>query len=201
METAIIERVKEVRSENKVSQIEFANSLGVSASYIAGLEMGRNSLNQKFLQAINNKYDISIDWLMFGKLSTSGSLNIDILKLVVALDNSNRFLVFSIKETIRRLQESTNEEDKKSLEAFKTPEFKELYNSVLKLDSKKNKLYTSILEDAVIGDKSNYDLTYKIKQYSEINLELNAITNNCISGGDLFEIIDFESITQIFKAK
>ncbi len=200
METTIIERVKEVRNKNKVSQIEFASTLGVSASYIAGLEMGRNSLNQKFLQAINEKYDTSIDWLMFGKQSTTNTLNIDILKVVVALDNSNRFLVFSLKETIKRLQESNNTEDKKSLKSFESDEFKTIYNKVLELDSDKNKLYTSILEEAVIGGKSNFDITNKIKLYSEINLELNSITNNLFVGLESFELADSNTLTQLYKS-
>lgn len=201
MESSIIERVKEIRNKNKVSQIEFANSLGVSASYIAGLEMGRNSLNQKFIFAVKEKYNISADWLLYGEHSTADTLNIDILKLVIALDNSNRFLLFYIKETIKRLEESTNEEDANSKEIFKSAEFNIVYEKILKLNSDKNKLYTSILEDVVIGGKSNFNLTKKIKRYSEINLELNNFTNNYFSMDGEIELIDLESISQLFKAK
>ncbi|MCT4613960.1 MAG: helix-turn-helix transcriptional regulator [Marinifilaceae bacterium] len=202
METSILQRVKKVRNENKVSQIEFANTLGVSASYIAGLEMGRNSLNQKFLQAIKEKYNVSIDWLMFGKESTSNTPDIDILKIVVALDNSNRFLIFALKETIIRLEESNNPDDKKALENFQSDEFKSVFELILNLDSQKRKLYTSILEDVVIGDKSNFELTQKIKQYSEINLELNKISNEYFSGLESLELIDSDTIiTQLSKKK
>ncbi|WP_321310545.1 helix-turn-helix transcriptional regulator [Marinifilum fragile] len=201
METSIVERVKKVRSENKVSQIEFANTLGVSASYIAGLEMGRNSLNQKFLQAIKEKYNVSIDWLMFGEESASNTLDIDILKIVAALDNYNRLWLSSVKETIARAQKSDKIEDKNLLEASHSEEFKTFYNNILKLESEKNDLYRSILEDVTFKDKSNFDLTDKIKQYSEINLEFYTICKELYEGLEFFEPIDSNSITQLLKER
>lgn len=201
MELSIIERVKKIREDKKMSQKEFSEALGVSLGYIGGVETGRNPINHTFLTSLKEKYNISADWLLFGEYTTTDSLNIDILKLVVALDNSNRFLLFYINETLQKLEESTKQEDKKNLEVFMSGEFKILHEKIVKLDADKNKLYTSILEDAVIGDKTNFDLTEKIKRYSEINLELNNVTNTYFGEIKSLKLIDLSPINQLLNAK
>ncbi|WP_321319611.1 helix-turn-helix transcriptional regulator [Labilibaculum sp.] len=197
MESSIIERVKEIRNKNKVSQIEFANSLGVSASYIAGLEMGRNSLNQKFIFAVKEKYNISADWLLFGEHSTDNTLNIDILKLVIALDNSNRFIVHSMQKFIEQTQNGTNAELKQDLLENDTLGY---YNQLKNLEAEKKALYTSILEEAVMGDKSHFEITQKIQYYTDLNMKLNGLISETLVKMDSFEFIDNTSILKHLKS-
>jgi len=178
MEQAIIERVKKVRANNKVSQIEFANSLGVSASYIAGLEMGRNSLNQKFLFAVKEKYDVSADWLMFGEES---SIELETkLKMSVALDNANNCMFFAIQSIIKWFKHRTGPDDSIINKTLNSEKFKNQYDLALDLSQKKGDYYASILGHTLSKNKTYADISDEIICYSEATMKLNTCLRDLI---------------------
>ncbi len=61
------DRVKIVRKENDLSQVEFAKHLGITQSVVSLIESGRASVSVDVLQKISDKFDVSCDWLIYGK--------------------------------------------------------------------------------------------------------------------------------------
>lgn len=55
--------VKEVREKRGLTQIELANMLGVSKSYICRIESGDKGISFDFATSIANKLDVSLDEL------------------------------------------------------------------------------------------------------------------------------------------
>jgi transcriptional regulator with XRE-family HTH domain len=190
METSIVERVKKVRSENKVSQIEFANTLGVSASYIAGLEMGRNSLNQKFLQAIKEKYNVSIDWLMFGEEAVV-DIDKNILKILMSLDNYNGIIVDALNAEIKKMKEANDPDDIKMLESN---EFIKIHSRINELETIKSNTYKSILEEVAIEDKPK-KIIKRMVEYSDVSIELYSLIHDM-----MLEIGQLDFVESLFNA-
>ncbi|WP_461630714.1 helix-turn-helix domain-containing protein [Labilibaculum euxinus] len=146
MESSIIERVKEIRNKNKVSQIEFANSLGVSASYIAGLEMGRNSLNQKFIFAVKEKYNISADWLLFGIKSSKPEDFIFLYEAVYPMAQSAFFQSRKIVEAInQKVVSYVTSDEFDNVECFMYPSFLEDYKEIKRISEKANDFFRHLM--------------------------------------------------------
>lgn len=57
-------RLKQFRLEMKISQKEFANSIGFNLSTYNNYEIGAREPNSDFWVAIAKKYNISIDFLL-----------------------------------------------------------------------------------------------------------------------------------------
>lgn len=62
-----VNRLKEFRKENKITQINLAKMLNVANGTIANYECGRNFIATPFLYEICSKYKISADYLL-GKI-------------------------------------------------------------------------------------------------------------------------------------
>lgn len=60
----ISKKIKILRSATKRTQESFAEMLGFSKGYLADIETGRIKPSRKFLEAIQLKCGISIDWLL-----------------------------------------------------------------------------------------------------------------------------------------
>ena len=59
-----IERLKEFRKENKLTQVKLASILNVANGTIANYECGRNLIATPFLYEICKKYKVSADYLI-----------------------------------------------------------------------------------------------------------------------------------------
>ena len=64
MNEIIAQRIKEIRTENKLNQSEFGKSLSVSQDTISLWENGKSLPNTEFIIAICKKYKISADYLL-----------------------------------------------------------------------------------------------------------------------------------------
>lgn len=58
------ERLKELRTNNKLTQQELANTLRVSASTIGMYEQGRRSPDTETLNRLAEHFNVSVDWLL-----------------------------------------------------------------------------------------------------------------------------------------
>lgn len=58
------QKIKEIRKKQRLSQNNFAKSLGYSQGYIADVESGRAKPSRGILEAIQRVYGTSIDWLL-----------------------------------------------------------------------------------------------------------------------------------------
>ena len=59
-----IERIKQFRQENKLSQADIARTLGITQQQYFKYEKGTNELPIRYLVAICQAYNISADWLL-----------------------------------------------------------------------------------------------------------------------------------------
>lgn len=57
------EKIKQVRKYNKLTQNEFAKSLGISQAHISKIEKNIEVPSKQLLTFIAYRYDVNIDWL------------------------------------------------------------------------------------------------------------------------------------------
>ncbi|VIF92263.1 putative prophage repressor [Clostridioides difficile] len=69
-------RLKKIREEKKIKQSDFASSLRISRSHLAGLETGAKNFTNRILDDLYNFYGINKDWLLDG----SGDKYVDLLE-------------------------------------------------------------------------------------------------------------------------
>ena len=55
-----------IRKELELSQVDFAKQAALSRSYITNVETGKLNPSYDFLYKVATKYNISINWLLFG---------------------------------------------------------------------------------------------------------------------------------------
>ena len=61
------ERLKEVRSTLGLTQIKFAERIGIAPSYLAGMELGDKKLNDRTIRLINMEFNVNEHWLRTGE--------------------------------------------------------------------------------------------------------------------------------------
>ncbi|MBQ6980732.1 MAG: helix-turn-helix transcriptional regulator [Clostridia bacterium] len=64
MNNIISQRIKEIRTDNKLNQSEFGKSLSVSQDTISLWENGKSLPNTEFVISICQKYNVSADYLL-----------------------------------------------------------------------------------------------------------------------------------------
>lgn len=57
------ERIKQIRKANKLTQKEFAASLGIAQGFLCSLERGRKKLSNTLIIAMQHLYNITRQWL------------------------------------------------------------------------------------------------------------------------------------------
>ena len=83
--------IKELRTEKKLSQTAFAESIGVSASTIGDIERGRTKVSPKVAEAVKNVYGVEVE------LGEAGGIPGEV---AVAHGFGHGFLVFTDKANI-----------------------------------------------------------------------------------------------------
>ncbi len=63
----IKDRIRKIRKENHLSQVEFAQKLNVSQSVISLIESGNASVSIEIIKRLSTEFDLSCDWLIYGK--------------------------------------------------------------------------------------------------------------------------------------
>ncbi|MCM3136248.1 helix-turn-helix transcriptional regulator [Paenibacillus polysaccharolyticus] len=79
IKSIVLGRVKELREENNLSQLEFAESIDVSSNTISRIERREMSLSSDIALKIGDIYGVSLDWLFFRgdeKLSPKRQVNL-----------------------------------------------------------------------------------------------------------------------------
>ncbi|HUU69339.1 MAG TPA: XRE family transcriptional regulator [Planctomycetota bacterium] len=61
------ERFRDFREQQRLSQAELAERLGVPQKHISDVERGRTSFREDFLLRVHERLGLSIDWLLTGK--------------------------------------------------------------------------------------------------------------------------------------
>lgn len=68
-------RIKELRTEQKMTQEMFSNQIHISTSYLALIENGRRTATIDVLAQIAKVCRVSIDYLLFGKHEERNAAN------------------------------------------------------------------------------------------------------------------------------
>jgi len=63
----INERLKEVRNTIGLTQGVFAKRIGLSTSYIAGMELGDKSINERTIKLMSAEFEVDEHWLRTGE--------------------------------------------------------------------------------------------------------------------------------------
>ncbi len=65
--SAVGQRVRELRGFN-MTQMEFADRIGVSQGYLSSIERGEKEVGAEILLTISQEFGRSIEWLLTGKV-------------------------------------------------------------------------------------------------------------------------------------
>lgn len=63
----IYERIKEIRKDNKLTQDDFGEKIGVSRFVIANIELGRVDAKDHMIKLIAKEFDINEEWIKTGE--------------------------------------------------------------------------------------------------------------------------------------
>jgi SOS-response transcriptional repressor LexA len=64
-------RIKQIRKANKLTQKEFAASLGIAQGFLCAIERGRKKPSETLLIALQHRYNISKSWLSASENTTN----------------------------------------------------------------------------------------------------------------------------------
>lgn len=76
--TTIGERIKKLRKDAGLSQAKFSTTLGLTQSFLSGLEKGRYQPTVALLIRVANIYKPDAHWLLTGEGSTSEAHKVDV---------------------------------------------------------------------------------------------------------------------------
>jgi len=62
---AVGRRIRQLRGF-ELTQVDLANQIGVSQSYLSAIERGRNEIGVEVLLALSREFKKSIEWLLTG---------------------------------------------------------------------------------------------------------------------------------------
>lgn len=101
-------RIKETRTQMKLSQAAFADLAGVSARYLSYIETAEKKASLSSLMSIADASGISIDELLYGNQPAYKSdYQLDIILLIEACTpTEKRFVYLLISSVIRILREN-----------------------------------------------------------------------------------------------
>lgn len=109
------EKLKLIRKANNLTQIDFANSIGISRGNLANIELGKVEPTQVFINCLSLMYNIDKNWLLDDNNNDLSALNgsTNILTLITEkyerLDDKYKKFVES---QITQLLELQKKEDK-----------------------------------------------------------------------------------------
>ena len=81
-------RIKTIRKQRKLTQIEVANEAGISRSYYADVENGRYAASLETMSKIAKALKVSVSFILTGILSFEDLSDEDQLRLKSKLDNN-----------------------------------------------------------------------------------------------------------------
>ncbi|HAT4336737.1 TPA: helix-turn-helix transcriptional regulator [Clostridium perfringens] len=64
---SVNERIKELRKELHLSQAKFAKAISISNGYIASIELGNRSVNERIIKLICTTFKVNETWLKTGE--------------------------------------------------------------------------------------------------------------------------------------
>ncbi|QNT77593.1 helix-turn-helix domain-containing protein [Entomobacter blattae] len=121
-------RIRQLRKERNLTQVEVAVALGISRPFLTAIENGNNSPGRATLSAIAEYFQVSVDWLLAGLPTTTNTSKIHIIGEVQEGFWKTDYVYEDSKQTV-----------------FSVPFFKKYENinryALLVMDESVNKIY------------------------------------------------------------
>lgn len=86
------ERIQELRKENNITQENLAYKLGVTAHHLGRIEKGKKGTSVDLLMDVSEYFDISTDYLLFGRKNNSDEIKESIRSVIKQLDNIQKMV-------------------------------------------------------------------------------------------------------------
>lgn len=109
---SINQRIKVLRQELKLSQAKFAKAISISNGYIASIELGTRSVNERIIKLICSEFNVREDWLIHGTgdifENNLNSIDESILSVFKELKPEFQEYVINQINELLKIQNSTN---------------------------------------------------------------------------------------------
>ena len=66
-------RIKNIRKENNLNQVQFAKSIGISQGNLSEIELGNSNPSAETLISTRRQYNVNLNWLLTGTSSEDGT--------------------------------------------------------------------------------------------------------------------------------
>ncbi len=73
LKLAVGERVRNYRVSNKYTQADFAEKIDISINFLSEIENGKKGMSQETLYKLCEQFDLSADYILFGKNDSDAS--------------------------------------------------------------------------------------------------------------------------------
>lgn len=73
LKSAVGERVRSYRVANKYTQADFAEKIDISVNFLSEIENGKKGMSQETLYKLCKQFDLSADYILFGKNGSDAS--------------------------------------------------------------------------------------------------------------------------------
>lgn len=83
------DRIRQIRKENKLTQKEFAERLGIKQNTVASYEMGRIGISDSVIVSICREFNIVENWLRTGEEPKYAIINDDYTKISADIDRND----------------------------------------------------------------------------------------------------------------
>ena len=147
----VSEKILRKRLSLGLTQEEFANKIGYSRSYVAEIETGKVQPSRKFLLAVSNKLNLSIDELVSDSLvlkaidANRGTENPDIIFLFAFTQNDIEWIKDYLKELLKNRKTII-------VEASAMTNYKQVYSAILNKEYK-TFMYRDELSEILLNDE------------------------------------------------
>ncbi|AMA48956.1 helix-turn-helix domain-containing protein [Flavobacterium covae] len=95
-------RIKELRTKKNISQKDFSALIGVDNSQFSKIEQGKLQPTLTQIMEISSKFEVSLDWICFGKIVVNSDLD------PAKFELQNKLITMQEKE-INRLEVENSE--------------------------------------------------------------------------------------------
>lgn len=102
------ERIKKIRKEYKMTQVEFGEKIGVKGNTITNYENGMRNPTDAVILSICREFNINEDWLRYGKEPMKKEADIDISRILAEIGVNDPKACEAIKKYFQLSDEDKN---------------------------------------------------------------------------------------------
>jgi transcriptional regulator with XRE-family HTH domain len=105
----VYERIKEIRTQLGLSQVEFSERIFVSKSFYGDIEIGKKKVNNRIIFIVSKQFNVNEDWIRTGKgemfIDTPPDIRLEkLLNIYNQLDGSLRECLVEQSGILLKLQ-------------------------------------------------------------------------------------------------